>query len=244
MDDEENWNQTTKTASPRHKLSSGVQAFLDGLGLEIRDARLLTLALTHCSFSPCNNERLEFLGDAILNLAVARLLYEKLPDLPEGDLSRARANLVKQESLANIACDVGLQEVIRLGETEQTTGGNSRPSIMADALEAVVGAVFLDAGYDAADALVRRLYSSTEIHPSMHAIRKDAKTELQEWLQARRMQLPRYRIVHVDDTSHRLVFTVECEIEEHQLRVTGSGPSKRSGEQVAAATALEKLRLH
>ena len=142
------------------------------------DARLLARALTHRSFSADHNERLEFLGDSVLNLAVAGLLYERLQDLPEGDLSRVRANLVKQDTLHQLAVGLGLSEVLRLGEGEARSGGHKRPSILADALEAVIGAVYLDAGFVAAEALVRRLFQGVEIKPEMQAAAKDPKTEL------------------------------------------------------------------
>ena len=148
---------------------------------------LLQQALTHRSFSADHNERLEFLGDSVLNLAVAGLLYERLAELPEGDLSRVRANLVKQETLHQLALALGLPLLLRLGEGEVKSGGQKRPSILADALEAIIGAVYLDAGFDSASALVRRLFKDVDITPQMPAIGKDPKTELQEWLQGRQM---------------------------------------------------------
>ena len=156
--------------------------------------QLLVQALTHRSFSSDHNERLEFLGDSVLNLAVAGLLYERLGELPEGDLSRARANLVKQETLHQVAVSLGLPEQLRLGEGEAKSGGQKRPSILADALEALLGAVYLDAGFDVASSLVRRLFKDVEINATMQAIEKDPKTELQEWLQGRKLSLPIYQI--------------------------------------------------
>jgi ribonuclease-3 len=162
---------------------------------EFSDPQLLVQALTHRSFSADHNERLEFLGDSVLNLAVAHLLYEGLSTLPEGDLSRVRANLVKQDTLHGLALSLGLAEALRLGEGEMRSGGQRRPSILADALEAVLGAVYLDAGYGVAQALVRRLFDGVEIKATMQAAAKDPKTGLQEWLQARKMRLPAYRVV-------------------------------------------------
>jgi ribonuclease III len=203
---------------------------------------LLVRAVTHRSFSADHNERLEFLGDSVLNLSVADLLFQRLAQLPEGDLSRIRANLVKQETLHALAVDLGLQDVLRLGEGELRSGGNRRPSILADALEAVIGAVYLDAGYAAAQALVHRLFQSVEINPTMQASAKDAKTELQEWLQARKMQLPIYRVVGTLGAAHRQTFDVECEVSELQLFERGMGASRRAGEQAAAAAMLQNLK--
>ena len=199
--------------------------------------KLLVLALTHRSFSSDHNERIEFLGDSVLNLAVAGLLYEQLSQLPEGDLSRVRANLVKQDTLHKLAVTLGLPDLLRLGEGEAKSGGQKRPSILADALEAVIGAVFLDAGFDVAAALVRRLFKDVEINPQMQAIGKDPKTELQEWLQGRKMSLPIYRVVGTQGAAHKQTFDVECEIAEYRRAERGIGGSRRAGEQ-AAATAM------
>lgn len=203
---------------------------------------LLTLAVTHRSFSADHNERLEFLGDSVLNLAVAHLLYERLSGLPEGDLSRVRANLVKQDTLHGLALTLGLAQALRLGEGEKRSGGHKRPSILADALEAVLGAVYLDAGYAVAEALVRRLFESVEINATMQAAAKDPKTELQEWLQARKMRVPAYRVVGTMGAAHQQTFDVECEITELGACQRGIGGSRRAGEQAAAAAMLENLR--
>lgn len=206
------------------------------------DRRLLTRALTHRSFSAEHNERLEFLGDSVLNLAVAALLYRTLQSLPEGDLSRVRANLVKQETLHQLAVGLGLPEVIRLGEGESRSGGHRRPSILADALEAVVGAVHLDAGYAVAEALVHRLFGDMDITPQMPAAAKDPKTELQEWLQGRKLKLPVYRVAATLGAAHKQTFDVECEIPELGVLERGIGASRRAGEQAAAAAALITLK--
>jgi ribonuclease-3 len=209
---------------------------------QFSDPRLLARALTHRSSSADHNERLEFLGDSVLNLAVAALLYERLQALPEGDLSRARANLVRQETLHQLAVGLGLPDVIRLGEGEARSGGSRRPSILADALEAVVGAVHLDAGFTAAEALVRRLFEGVEIKPSMAATARDPKTELQEWLQGRKMKLPIYRVAGTIGAAHKQTFDVECEIPELGSVERGIGASRRAGEQAAAAAMLLALK--
>jgi ribonuclease-3 len=206
------------------------------------DPQLLTRAVTHRSFSPDHNERLEFLGDSVLNLAVSHLLYVRLGSLPEGDLSRVRANMVKQDTLHQLALNLGLAEVLRLGEGEIRSGGKKRPSILADALEAVIGAVYIDAGFSAAQDLVHRLFNGVEINPEMDAIDKDPKTELQEWLQGRKMKLPVYRVVGTLGAAHRQSFDVECEVAELQLNERGIGGSRRSGEQAAAAAMLQTIK--
>ena len=209
---------------------------------EFKDTNLLSRAVTHRSFSQDHYERLEFLGDSVLNLAVADMLYAQLSDLPEGDLSRVRANLVKQDTLHRLAVVLGLPDVLLLGEGEVRSGGQKRPSILADALEAVIGAVYLDAGFAAAQALVHRLFEAVEINPTMDAIGKDPKTELQEWLQGRKMRLPLYRVVGTLGVAHRQTFDVECEVTEFGLAERGIGGSRRAAEQAAAAAMLQTLK--
>lgn len=223
-------------------MNGGLSALQERLQHPFTDSQLLLRALTHRSFSADHNERLEFLGDSVLNLAVSTLLYDRLRDLPEGDLSRVRANLVKQETLHQLALGLGLPDVIRLGEGEARSGGHKRPSILADALEAVIGAVYLDAGYQAAEALVGRLYKAVEITPHMPAAAKDPKTELQEWLQGRKMQLPVYRVAATLGAAHKQTFDVECEITELGAVERGIGGSRRAGEQAAAAAMLLNLK--
>ena len=206
------------------------------------DTQLLLRSITHRSFSLDHNERLEFLGDSVLNLAVADLLFQRLSALPEGDLSRVRANLVKQDTLHRLAVELGLPEVIRLGEGEARSGGQRRPSILADALEAVIGAVYLDAGFMAAQSLVHRLFQAVEINPEMQAIGKDPKTELQEWLQARKMSLPLYRVVGTLGAAHKQTFDVECEVIELNFSERGIGGSRRAGEQAAASAMLQTIK--
>ena len=226
---------------PLSPLNPELPALQQRLQHGFSNPRLLERALTHRSFSADHNERLEFLGDSVLNLAVSGLLFEKLSDLPEGDLSRVRANLVKQDTLFEIASRLGLSICLRLGDGEKRSGGQKRPSILADALEAVIGAVYLDAGFDAASALVRRLYSGVELSAQMSAMGKDPKTELQEWLQGRKMKLPAYRVVATLGEAHKQTFDVECTIAETGHSERGIGASRRAGEQAAAAAMLQHL---
>jgi ribonuclease III len=212
------------------------------IGHPFKSSALLTRALTHRSFSSDHNERLEFLGDSVLNLAVSGLLYQALDTLPEGELSRVRANLVKQDTLHQLAVDIGLTGMIRLGEGELRSGGPKRPSILADALEALIGAVYLDAGFEVAAALVRRLYEKVQINPQMQAAAKDPKTELQEWLQGRKMNLPAYTIVGTTGSAHKQTFEVECVITELGRSERGLGGSRRAAEQAAATALLVSLR--
>ena len=223
---------------PSPVATPNLQALQKRLQHEFSNPKLLTQALTHRSFSSDHNERIEFLGDSVLNLAVAGLLYEQLSELPEGDLSRVRANLVKQDTLHQLAVTLGLPDMLKLGEGEAKSGGQKRPSILADALEAVIGAVYLDAGFDAASQLVRRLFRDVEINARMQAIGKDPKTELQEWLQGRKMSLPIYRVVGTQGAAHKQTFDVECEIVEYRHAERGIGGSRRAGEQAAAAAML------
>lgn len=223
-------------------MTAGLVELQRRLQHEFSNASLLTQALTHRSFSSDHYERLEFLGDSVLNLAVSDLLFARLASLPEGDLSRIRANLVKQDTLHQLAVDLGLPDIIRLGEGEMRSGGQKRPSILADTLEAIIGAVYLDAGFATAQSLVQRLFNSVEINPQMEAIGKDAKTELQEWLQGRKMKLPVYRVVATIGAAHKQSFDVECEIPELRLTERGIGGSRRSGEQAAAAAMLQTVK--
>jgi ribonuclease-3 len=223
-------------------VNEGLIALQTRLQHGFANTKLLTQAVTHRSFSADHNERLEFLGDSVLNLAVADLLFERLSSLPEGDLSRVRANLVKQDTLHQLAVQIGVPEVIRLGEGESRSGGQKRPSILADALEAIIGAVYLDAGFVAAQGLVHRLFRSVEINPEMQAIGKDPKTELQEWLQARKMNLPLYRVVGTQGAAHKQSFDVECEVIELNFSERGIGGSRRAGEQAAAAAMLQQIK--
>jgi ribonuclease-3 len=223
-------------------VNDGLITLQNHLQHQFMNRALLLRAVTHRSFGADHYERLEFLGDSVLNLAVSDLLYARLTALPEGDLSRIRANLVKQDTLHALALDLGLPQVMRLGEGEARSGGRQRPSILADVLEALIGAVYLDAGFEAAKNLVLRLYKSVEINPTMQAIGKDPKTQLQEWLQGRKMNLPLYRVAGTQGAAHKQTFDVECEIIELQLTERGTGVSRRAGEQAAAAAMLQTLK--
>lgn len=205
------------------------------------DPALLERALTHRSHGAAHNERLEFLGDSVLNLAVSSLLYQRLATLAEGELSRVRANLVRQETLHGLALRLQLPPLLRLGEGEAKSGGQLRASILADALEALIGAVHLDAGYAAAAALVQRLYQGVEITPQMQAAKRDAKTALQEWLQARKIRPPQYAVLAISGAAHRQSFDVECSVPALGRSARGAGASRRAGEQAAAAALLAQL---
>ena len=212
------------------------------IGHAFRDPFLLQTALTHRSHSSPHNERLEFLGDSILNATVAKLLYERFPDIPEGDLSRLRANLVRQDSLHQLANGLKLGQYLRLGEGELKSGGATRPSILADALEALLGAIWLDAGFDVAANAVACLYEPMllEIHSGKPI--KDAKTRLQELLQGKRLPLPKYELTATEGEAHAQQFRVACLINALDIRTEGQGGSRRAAEQMAAERALERLQ--
>jgi ribonuclease-3 len=216
-----------------------MRGFEDRLGHRFRDSRLLSQALTHRSYGTPHNERLEFLGDSVLNCVVAQMLYQRFAALPEGELSRVRANLVNQSSLFEIASRLGIGEHILLGEGELKSGGFRRPSILADALEAVFGAVFLDAGFEAAQAVIGQLFEPIVASTDPTAVAKDPKTRLQELLQGRRMALPQYSIVAVTGEAHEQLFRVECAIPELDIRSFGEGSSRRAAEQAAAKAAFD-----
>ena len=211
------------------------------LGHRFGNAELLRQALTHRSHSSPHNERLEFLGDAVLNCVVASLLYRRFGDLREGDLSRQRANLVRQEALAQVAQGLTLGDHLRLGEGELKSGGFRRPSILADALEAIIGAIFLDAGFDAARSVIERLLSPLleQLDPSDSG--KDPKTALQEFLQAQRQPLPQYALLTTRGEAHAQEFEIECTISSLGVRALGIGASRRAAEQGAAREALRLL---
>jgi ribonuclease-3 len=212
------------------------------IGYSFAGPALLVQALTHRSYGAAHNERLEFLGDSVLNCIVALELYRRFGALKEGELSRLRANLVRQDALHQVAQAIGLGEHLALGEGEIRSGGSTRPSILADAFEALVGAVFLDGGFDAARAMIERLYAPllAEVDPADPG--KDPKTLLQELLQARKIPLPRYSVTRTQGAAHSQQFEVECSIPELSLRTIGSGSSRRLAEQQAAQRAFEQLR--
>jgi len=209
------------------------------LNYRFANPALLEQAVTHRSHGANHNERLEFLGDSVLNCAVATLLYRRFPSIDEGDLSRVRANLVRQQTLYEIAQGIELSSCMRLGEGELRSGGSRRPSILADGLEAVLGAVLIDAGFDAAIAVVERLYDPILSNVDPHTLGKDAKTLLQEWLQSRKFPLPVYAVVATHGAAHNQLFEVECAVPKLGVQALGSGASRRAAEQAAAKKALE-----
>jgi ribonuclease-3 len=207
------------------------------LGHHFNDPELLRRALVHRSHGAVNNERLEFLGDSVLDCVIATLLYRMFPRLPEGDLSRLRSHLVKESTLCDLAVALDLGACLKLGEGERRSGGATRPSVLADALEAVIGAVYLDGGYAAAEVVVKRLYGERlrELDPKHCG--KDPKTRLQEFLQGRKIALPQYTVVATEGEAHCQVFRVECVIPALQIRTQGEGHSRRAAEQQAARSA-------
>jgi ribonuclease-3 len=211
------------------------------LGHQFLRAELLEQALTHRSYGTPHNERLEFLGDGVLDCVVAQELFLRYPDLSEGDLSQMRASLVRKDALAAVARDLGLGEYLRLGEGESASGGAARASILADSLEAVYGAVFLDAGYAGAQAAVRHTFGAALDALDPRGSAKDPKTRLQELLQGRGQGLPSYRVVATQGAAHQQVFEVECAVERLGLRASGHGESRRTAEQQAAEGLLRQL---
>ncbi|MDR0564819.1 MAG: ribonuclease III [Azoarcus sp.] len=212
------------------------------LGHVFTDRALLTQALTHSSFGQPNNERFEFLGDSILNCAISMTLFRYFPDLQEGDLSRIRASLVCQSALVRVASNLSLGPCLRLGEGELNSGGPRRPSILADATEALIAAVCLDAGFSAASELIERLFKPLLDNIDPAAPDKDPKTTLQEWLQGHKIALPSYSMVRIQGEAHAQEFEVACEIPKLSLRTLGRGASRRAAEQNAAELALAKLK--
>ena len=207
------------------------------LDYTFRRPELLRQALTHRSFGTPHNERMEFVGDAVLNCVVGTVLYERFPQLPEGDLSRVRAGLVNGDTLARVARQLGLGPEIRLGEGEMKNGGAERSSILADALEALFGAVYLDGGFDAARNVIVTCYSSVLRDVDPGALGKDPKTSLQEWLQARRWPVPEYVVTATSGEPHEQWFTVECRIPRLTIVASGEGSNRRAAEQAAAVAA-------
>ncbi|MDR1661266.1 MAG: ribonuclease III [Azoarcus sp.] len=212
------------------------------LGHVFANPALLEQALAHRSIGQPNNERLEFLGDSVLNCMISIALFERFGDLREGDLSRVRSSLVCQDALARVAFDIDLGPCLRLGEGELRSGGARRPSILADALEAVIAAVYLDAGFEAARALLARLFEPLLADVNPAAPGKDPKTALQEWLQGRRLALPTYTMLRVLGEAHAQEFEVTCEVPKLSLRTIGRGSNRRAAEQQSAELALARLK--
>jgi ribonuclease III len=211
------------------------------LGYQFAQRELLEQALTHRSHGAVHNERLEFLGDAVLNCTIAQLLFQKYARLNEGDLSRLRSNLVKQQSLADVAERLELSLFLRLGEGERKSGGFRRPSILADTLEAMMGAVFVDRGFEAARDVIQRMFEPVLRSMDPKTLGKDSKTLLQEYLQGRKVPLPVYTVVETRGAAHNQEFEVECAVPKLEVSVRGSGRSRRSAEQSAAKLALDAV---
>ena len=212
------------------------------LGYQFTQPTLLQRALTHRSYSAGHNERLEFLGDSVLNCVIAKHLFLSYPDLPEGDLSRLRSNLVNQQTLAILAQRLNLGDSLLLGEGEIKSGGFRRPSILADVLEALFGAVLLDGDFAAAEKVVLGLYVPFIAQADLHTLGKDAKTLLQEILQGRKLALPKYSVVEIKGEAHEQTFEVECCIEKLKIKTRGEGLSRRNAEQVAAEAAYQQIK--
>ena len=213
------------------------------LGHNFSDADLLTRALTHRSFSRAHNERLEFLGDALLGMFIADELFVKFPEAAESDLTRLRSSLVKKETLAQLAKQLDLGNHIRFGIGEYKSGGSRKESLLANAVEALIGAIYLDSDLDNCRRCIRRLYASTLDELTAENIPKDPKSELQEYLQANKKSLPAYHVVAEEGEAHDKLFTIECYIEGLTEPVVAKGRSKRGAEQTAARTALEMIAL-
>ncbi|MFQ5936870.1 MAG: ribonuclease III [Acidiferrobacterales bacterium] len=222
-------------------MNSALAKLIRQLNHEFTDPALLERALTHSSKSSDNNERLEFLGDSVLNFAISAALYERYPQISEGGLTRVRAGLVKKETLARLARQLELGEYLKLGVGEMKSGGFERDSILADALEAVFGAVFLDAGIDRARAVILGVYHDSLEKVTPATVAKDPKTQLQEYLQKRVLDTPTYNVIEVTGEAHRQSFRVECIVPGLARPVEGVGKNRRSAEQEAASRALELL---
>jgi ribonuclease-3 len=227
----------TRAVSKKKNLPNTKKLF----GYEFEDAALLDLALTHRSFSAKHNERLEFIGDSVLNCVVALNLYRHFPELPEGDLSRIRARLVDRDTLDGLAHGMNLARFLRLGEGELKSGDFERSSILADAMEAIFGAIATDANFDAARAAIEFAYGDKLKNANPEQLGKDPKTRLQEWLQGRHIPLPDYKVTEIKGEAHEQIFRVECAIALFDSPVQGEGFSRRAAEQRAAAVALEQL---
>src|SRR5215217_3613781 len=223
-------------------MDSPLVALQQRIGHRFADPALLQRALTHRSFGADHNERLEFLGDAVLSLVISSLLFDRLGGSDEGDRTRVRAHLVREDSLHRMALQLGLPDVLRLGEGEARGGGAQRASILADALEALIGATFVDGGFDAARTVVAGLFGEIIATTDVASWSKDAKTELQEWLQARRLPVPTYRISATRGQAHAQTFEVECAVPALNLVEQGVGRSRRVAEQEAARRMLDALK--
>ena len=224
-------------------MSQDYSPLLHKLGYEFRDRQLLKLALTHRSFSADNNERLEFLGDSILNLIIGEALFKQFPTAKEGQLSRLRSALVRGDTLVLIARDFELNRYLILGEGELKSGGLERASILSDAVEALIGAIYSEAGFDVCRERVLDWYQDKLASLSLTSSHADAKTRLQEYLQAQKLALPDYRVVNIAGESHAQVFTVECHVSLLKRPTSATASSRRDAEKLAAADAIRLLKL-
>jgi ribonuclease-3 len=231
----------TNKASQGAQESSRNNALSQKLGHVFKQPQLLQRALTHRSYTPEHNERLEFLGDSVLGCVIAKHLYSNYPQLSEGELSRLRSSLVREETLVTLAQQLDLGSHLRLGEGELKSGGFRRPSILADALEALFGAVLLDSGFAAAEQVVLNLYVPYLEKIDVQALGKDAKTLLQEYLQGRRIPLPTYNVIALQGEAHAQSFQVECVIPSLKISARGLGTNRRNAEQQAAQAAYQQL---
>jgi ribonuclease-3 len=218
-----------------------LEALQRQLGYQFNQLNLLKQALTHRSYASLNNERLEFLGDGVLNFIVAHQLYQRFQKLAEGDLSRLRAQLVKEATLFEIAQELNIGDFLNLGEGELKSAGWRRPSILSDALEAIIGATYLDGGFASAEALVLKLYEDKLENIDPKVIDKDAKSKLQEYLQSKKMDLPDYEVTSIEGEAHAQTFKVSCTIAKRNINTLGEGTSRRNAEQEAAELALKQL---
>lgn len=223
-------------------MQNNFQRLLRKLDYTFSNETFLKQALTHCSASAINNERLEFLGDSILNFVIANALYEKFPEQSEGALSRLRAHLVKGDTLAEIALELELGDYLSLGQGELKSGGFRRSSIIADALEAVFAAILLDGGINASKHVILHLYQLRLGDPALNNNLKDAKTQLQEYLQAKKLPLPIYHLISTEGAEHDQTFHVVCEVRELSLKTKGLGENRRKAEQIAATALLATLK--
>jgi len=211
------------------------------LGYVFSDRSLLRLALTHSSVSKINNERLEFLGDALIDLIIGEYLFKTFPDAQEGLLSRMRATLVKGEAIAELGCELGVSAMMSVGPGEAMVSGQYRSSILAGAVEALAGAIYLDSNYSTLTACLLRWYHQKLQHISLDQSHVDAKTHLQEWLQARRMALPVYTVLNQTGQPHCQTFEVQCHVEALKLVAQAQGSNRKQAEQFAAGLILEKM---
>ena len=222
-------------------MTPAVEWCLEVMGYQFADEKLLTQALTHRSASSTNNERLEFLGDAVLGLSISQAIYTARPDVREGGLTRIRSDLVRRETLSEIAIDLSLGSQLVLGAGERQSGGQQRTSVLANSFEAVLGSIFLDGGFDVADRVVLRVFSERLANLPDAAEIIDAKTRLQEYLHGRSLKSPVYSLISSVGAAHAKTFEIVCRVPELALERTGTGTSRRRAEQVAAACVLEHL---